>query len=114
MKLHLHSFFVDNSTRLWYSGRQSAQAGDLAAIQVVSTLLHFLQHVQWLAKDIVWVVSDANCSSGHMTKVRLALAMADAMCFLLIKVTQLRYCNKNLDIPELTGLQFTPAICRNG
>ncbi|DBA88721.1 TPA: hypothetical protein ACH3X1_004146 [Trebouxia sp. C0004] len=43
-------------------------AADYTAIQVVVALLQYLQHVPWLAKDIVWVIPDVSCGALQVTR----------------------------------------------
>lgn len=67
-----------------FAGRQSAAAGNVAAIQVAVSVLQFLQQVPWLAKDLVWMVVEADCGALHTTKVThcCTLAYAERACLL--------------------------------
>lgn len=53
------------------AGSTVTLAADLTAIEVAVSVLHFLQSVPWLAKDIIWIVPDVSCGALSVTHVSL-------------------------------------------
>lgn len=51
------------------SSKKHAGSDNFAAIQVAVYVLQFLQKVPWLAKDIVWLVVEADSCVLQSTKV---------------------------------------------
>ena len=63
------------------AGNETTHTGTYAAMKIVASLLHYLSQVQWLAKDVIWLVVDdtacsaqqeaqnATCSPQHSAKV---------------------------------------------
>ncbi|KAA6418424.1 MAG: hypothetical protein FRX49_11584, partial [Trebouxia sp. A1-2] len=66
---HMHTLQCNAST---LHGVLRAPHGNLAAdytaIQVAAAVLQYLQHVPWLAKDIVWIIPDVSCGALQMTR----------------------------------------------
>lgn len=78
-------------------------AADYTAIQVAAAVLQYLQHVPWLAKDIVWIIPDVSCGALQMTRVRNAVQDHSA-CKLLICFFLAWRCNMHACLSGMTAL----------